>query len=409
MTRRCFAFALAAAVALVARPAATQDEDVKARLGRYHVEERGRFTRLVYDDDAMVDAQFHTRYLDRADVLNVFGHGTAWEGLALVGAHARWDTTLEPLTYYHRTGPLGAVFHHLRTRNGGADAAAPVGVGGLLAGAAAAYARPGQEFTFYSAHNELAKLIAGTGRHFTHVPEARKRGAKLAFRYGPLREQLEGDADKRFALLIVEPTEVDPDPGDRLTVEAVKLYVDRTRRDGVVALHTTSRRHNLEAVVEKIADELKLSARVRDDDAGSTPGKSSSSWVVLARTDADLGILARPTTEQIVAFGTKNEPVRALLRKNGPEKLAREAVREAWGLPAVGPGSIPTAEVSRRFGPEVALLYRYLDVLGKRDEHPTLGQLAERLHGLMFRPLEADLTAGLQTDANRLPLPPARR
>ncbi|HYH64607.1 MAG TPA: hypothetical protein VD866_07935, partial [Urbifossiella sp.] len=250
MTRLMFAAVLLALAPAAAHAQDDDDEFVKARLGKFKVEEYNYFNRFIYDG-TLIGSQYNQRWFHRADAPNVLGLGTQWEALALVGVHARWNPRLEPLTYYHRTGPVGAAFYHLRTRNGGKDATAPVGVCGIYAGTPAAYALRGQSMTFYSAHREPRDLIERTDQYFTFVHDARDRGAKLDFRYGPTRETLAADADKRFAVLLVEVIEEGFDPGDRLTLEAVKLYMDRTRPDGIVALHTSNKRFNLEPVLER--------------------------------------------------------------------------------------------------------------------------------------------------------------
>jgi hypothetical protein len=399
---------LIAAALLALAPAAVRaqddDEFLKARLGKYRVDEKGYYTRLVYDG-TLIGSQFNQRNFHRADAPNVLGLGTQWEALALLGVHNRWNPRLEPLTYYHRSGPVGAAFHHLRTRNDGQDATAPVGVCGMFAGTPAAYALRGQSMTFYSVHDEPGELVERTDQYFTFVPDARDRGAKLDFHYGPLRETLAADADRRFALLLVEMIEESYDPGDRLTLEAVKLYLDRTRPDGIVALHTSNKRFNLEPVVERIARELKLSARLWEDGSENRPGMTASSWVVLARSRADLGPLAAPLDDQILAFGARNEPMATLVRNHPSRQPAREAVEEEWGIPTTGPESITPAQVSIRQGPQIGLLYQYIERARQNDDDVTVGRLAEWVHGKMFRPLVADPRVELRTDAHRPGLP----
>lgn len=399
---------LAAALLALTPTAAQSQPELKARVGKFDVEQGGFFTRIVYDG-TLFGSQYNRRTLHQADVLNIVGVGTQWDALAQVGVHVRWDPTLEPLTYYTRTGPVGAMFYHLRTRNGGRDATAPVGVSGLFAGTPAAYALKGQEMAFYSSHRELRDLVERTDQHFTYVADARERGAKLSFRYGPTRETLADDGDKRFALLLVELVEDDFNPGDRLTLEAVRLYVDRTLPGGVVALHTSNKFFRLEPVVERIARELKLAARVWDDDAVGRPGKTSSSWVVLARTEDDLGPLGKPALEQVLKFGTRNEELVRLLEKHGPDADALATILAEWGGPPAERERLTPTQVSVRHGPLAALLFQYAIRArdsGKTGADATLGAMSATLFGPMFRPLVADPAVVLRTDARLPALPP---
>lgn len=410
MSSRWLALLLAA---LLAAPTAAQpgddDEYVKARLGKFKVEQYGTQTRLIYDG-TMIGTQFHDRaWRHPADVPNISGLFTQWEALAVGGAVFRWDPRAEPLSYYHRTGPVGALFWHLRTRKGGADALAPVGVVGTEAGTVAAYARPGQAMTFYTAHPETRELVAETDRWFTYIPDARKRGAKVEVRYGTPRKALAADPAKRFGLLLVEMVEDGFDPKDRLTLEAVQLYLDRTTPDGLIGLHVSNKYFKLEPCVDRIAKELGLAARVWNDDGGSRPGKTASSWVVLARTDADLGPFTRPLDEQILAYGAGSEAFTRLVRKYRWTKPAAEVLAEEYGVPLSGPGSLPPAELSNRVGPDEATLYRTAAraLREQPDVELSLGRLADWLYLSMFHRLDAEPNTLLRTDAHH-PEPPKR-
>jgi hypothetical protein len=406
MPRLLLAAALLAVVPTSAR-AQDDDEFVKVRRGKFVIEEYSNYTRLIYDG-TLIGSQVKQRTLHKADVPNYLGLGTQSEALALLGAHTRWNPRLEPLTYYHRSGPVGAMFYHLRTRKGGADVAAPVGVCGLYAGTPAAYALRGQSMTFYSVHDEPRELIDDTDEYFRYIPDARRRGAKIDVQYGPLRETLAADADKRFALLLVEMVEEGFDPRDRLTLEAVKLYMDRTRPDGIVALHLSNKRFNLEPVLERIARELKLSGRAWPDDAGTFPGKTASTWAVLARSESDLGPLAKPVVEQITTFGTRNEALVRLYEKYGPDTDALAVILTEWGGPVEEQSKLTPRLMSIRHGPQVGVLHDSairLRAAGRTGPYATLGALAQYIYGSMFHPLIADPRVDLRTDAHRPSLP----
>jgi hypothetical protein len=410
MTPRPLLAAALLALAPAAARAQDDDENLKARLGKFRVEERGYYTRLMFTGtNTLFGTQINNNaQLHRADIPMILGSFSPWDTMATSGTLVNWNPRLEPLSYYHRNGPLGAVFYHLRTRNDGKEAAAPVGVSGLYAGTPAAYALRGQSMTFYSVHREPRELVERTDQYFTFLHDARDRGAKLDFRYGPVRETLAADVDKRFALLIVEMVEEGYEPGDRLTLEAVRLYIDRTLPGGVVALHTSNKFFRLEPVVERIVRELKLSARVWNDDSENRPGKTASSWVVLARSEADLGPLAKPTLDQILTFGTRNEPLLWLLEKYGPDTDAMGAILKEWGGPEAEWARLTPQLMSIRQGPQAAILYQ--SAIRLRDASwagadATLGALSGTMCGTMFRRLAADPRVELRTDAHRPDLP----
>jgi hypothetical protein len=215
-----------------------------------------------------------------------------WENLAVAGACHRFNAREEPLTYYHRSGPVGAMFHELRTRKGGADAKERFAMVGLGTGSASCYALKGQKIDFYEIDAAVKKLVDETDQYFTYTSDARTRGADLKIEMGDARLKLKENTDRKYALLLVDAFSSDSIPVHLLTREAVQLYLDRMTDDGILALHISNKYVKLEPVVSAIARDLGLTARVWNDDSErGGPGKTASSWVVLARSPAHLGNL----------------------------------------------------------------------------------------------------------------------
>ena len=216
-----------------------------------------------------------------------------WDNLAVVGANQSFNIREEPLTYYHRTGPVGAMFHELRIRKGGADAKADFAMVGLGTGSASCYALKGQNITFYEIDHTVKKLVDDTDRYFTYTNDAKRRRAHLEIHMGDARLELKKDADRKYALLLVDAFSSDSIPVHLLTKEAVQLYLERMTDDGILALHISNKFVRLEPVVAAIARDLGLTARVwSDDDSDRSPGKTASSWVALARKPEQLGDIA---------------------------------------------------------------------------------------------------------------------
>jgi hypothetical protein len=389
--------ALLAVVVLTAAPLPTrgQDDDdrILVEVGKFRVEERGYFHRLIHDG-IMIATQIHQPYLSRYDAPNPFGALSPWDVLALEGALVAWNPTQEPLAYHHRAGPVGAVFHELRSRRNGAGAKEVIGALGMFGGAPACYALPGQHITFYESRPDLKKLVADTDRYFTYVADARRRGVKIDYRMGNVRKNLNEDADRKYTLLLVEMINDSFDPGDRLTLEALKLYADRTTDDGIIALHVSNRCFRLEPIIAAIAAELGLVGRVWHDDSESRPGKTASSWVVLAKSEKALGVLGRPTTEQVLAYGTKNLPLVRLLRKYGPETAATEAVGREWGERG------RPADWRTRTDTQEAAVLEHLRRADAKGMCPTLGDLTEFVYGPIFRPLGREGGIGPRRDGD---------
>ena len=175
---------------------------------------------------------------------------------------------------------------------------------GLGSGSAAAYALPGQTMTFYEIDPTVIEMVevprvmnpkeVAEGKQpqmgpFTYLADARKRGATIELVLGDARLKLEEHTDRKYALLLVDAFSSDSIPVHLLTREALLLYKDRLTEHGLLALHISNRYIDLEPVVAVLAEQTGLVARVFSDNDQSPPGKTRSSWVVLAKNKADLG------------------------------------------------------------------------------------------------------------------------
>jgi hypothetical protein len=193
----------------------------------------------------------------------------------------------EPLAYYFRTGPAGQILTDLAN-----DPAQPVGVVGLGAGSLAAYARPGQPWTFFEIDPAVVRL-ARDERYFSFL---RDSPAKLRVVLGDARPSLQHEPDHGLHLLLVDAFSSDAIPAHLITREALALYLRKLAPHGVIAVHISNLHLDLEPVLSALAREAGLVCRVRDDtvvsDAERDLGKSASIWLVLARDAADLGPLA---------------------------------------------------------------------------------------------------------------------
>lgn len=223
--------------------------------------------------------------------LQLLGPVDPLSAIAKLGLWTCWDYKKEPLTYYHRTGPVGHMFDVTYRRFPRADFA----MVGLGTGSVSCYAGEGQTLTFYEIDPNVKKLVADTDRHFTYVKDAERRGANVKIILGDARLKLQANTDARYKLLLVDAFSSDSIPVHLLTKEAVDLYMNRIDDDGLVALHISNRYIKLELAVSKIAQELGLAAlEFNDSWFDSTqeypPGKSQSTWVVLAKKPETLEI-----------------------------------------------------------------------------------------------------------------------
>ena len=239
------------------------------------------------------------------NVLDMFQCLTAlnpWDNIAVAGANHAYDPRQDPLTYYHRTGPVGAMFRELYTRKNGAGSDRGCRDGWLGNGERGVLcAEKGQTLTFYEIDPAVKHLVADTDKYFTFVSDARTRGANVEIHMGDARLKLKEDADRKYSLLLVDAFSSDAIPVHLLTRQAVELYLNRMPDDGILALHISNKYVSLEPVVAQIVEDIRsrgefpdLAARLwSDGQERGRPGKTASSWIVLARNQATLGTLAR--------------------------------------------------------------------------------------------------------------------
>jgi hypothetical protein len=210
-------------------------------------------------------------------------HGSTIHGRQFEDASLR----CEPLSYYHRQGPLGSLFKAFDAR---ADAAPRVAAVGLGAGSVVAYSRPGEEWTFYEINPAVVRLARDEG-YFTYLTSCAR--APYSIVLGDARLRLRDATDAGYQLIILDAFSSDAVPAHLLTREALGLYLQKLAPGGWLAFHVSNRSLDLHRVVAGLARDAALSALVYDDNTyDRESAREPSHWIALARTDADLSALS---------------------------------------------------------------------------------------------------------------------
>jgi spermidine synthase len=208
-------------------------------------------------------------------------HGTTLHGAQRIDAQ-RWR---EPLTYYHRDGPLGQLFNALGARP------RAIGVVGLGVGTVACYRRPGQRWTFYEI-DPLIERIARDERYFHYLAEC---APDAEIRSGDARLTLQGAPPAAYDLLILDAFSSDAIPMHLITREALALYLDKLAPGGVIAWHVSNRHLDLAPVIGDLAADAGVVAWLQADQpsrAEVAEYRSPSLWIALARRPEHLVPLA---------------------------------------------------------------------------------------------------------------------
>jgi hypothetical protein len=218
------------------------------------------------------------------EVYHSLSHGTTQHGLQNMSDGRR----TVPLVYYHPEGPVGQLIRAM----GDDPRLASVGLVGLGTGAMAAYGEPGRTFTFYEIDPAIVS-IASDPRLFTYLQDSR---AEIQMKIGDGRLLLAGEPDSAFGLIVLDAFSSDAVPIHLLTVEAIRLYLDKLQPDGLLAFHISNRHLSLSPVVAAAAQALGVPGLRQEDlvlDEEDSGGRVSSTWIILAKDAAALGPISR--------------------------------------------------------------------------------------------------------------------
>jgi hypothetical protein len=217
-------------------------------------------------------------------------HGTTLHGSQNLDP----EKALEPLTYFSRSGPVGQVFAAFRAQT--VDPTPAIAVLGLGIGTLAAYAEPGDEWTFF----ELDPTVVDwASRYFSYLRWAQAR-AQVQVILGDARLSLKGIPEGSYDLMVMDAFSSDAVPVHLLTQEALALYLSKLKPQGWLLFNITNRHLDLAPVLAGLAGSLQLHAwhqAHRDlSPEQRQAGLAPSHWVLLSLRDAKATPIERTAT-----------------------------------------------------------------------------------------------------------------
>ncbi|HEY6739279.1 MAG TPA: fused MFS/spermidine synthase [Actinopolymorphaceae bacterium] len=212
-------------------------------------------------------------------------------GTTLHGAQIRTKAERrEPMTYSHRTGPLGELVGDLPHDVG--KRSAMVGLG---AGSAACLDPPGGRWTFYEIDPDVVRMAENPAL-FSYLSECGDPDVVL----GDARHSLSREPDREFGLIALDAFSSDAIPVHLLTREALTMYRAKLAPGGALAFHISNRYLELEPVLAALAEDLHMSCYAWDDGrTDQAEKKFASHWVVLGVRPLD------PRWQPCVETGTR--------------------------------------------------------------------------------------------------------
>jgi len=209
-------------------------------------------------------------------------HGAIMHGGQLLDEQYRG----RPADYFGPTSGYGRLFAALNDVKPGPR---KIGILGLGAGVVAAYGREGDAMTFY----EISpKVIEVERREFTFL---RDSPAKIDVVLGDgrlsLEQELKRSGPRGYDVLGIDAFAGDSIPMHLITREAMALYVRHLAPDGVIVFQATNRYIDLLPVIQRLAAEQGMQARLVSDWPADRSGVNywmSSTDQVLVTRDAKL-------------------------------------------------------------------------------------------------------------------------
>jgi len=228
-------------------------------------------------------------------------HGTTLHGAQYI------DATMhgEPLSYYHRKGPVGEVFKALYETKEKLN----VAVIGLGVGTIASYIGEGSKITFFEIDSAV-KDIAEDKRYFNFLTTV---SGELKIIVGDGRLQLSKTADGTYDVIILDAFSSDSIPVHLLTSEAIALYKSKIRESGILVFHISNRFIDLKPVLAKHANTFRMTAVSKYDQKPLEESETD-------RLPSDYGVMGASDSEAI-----------GRLQKNGGWKeLAVDPTVASW-------------------------------------------------------------------------------
>ena len=148
-----------------------------------------------------------------------------------------------------------------------------VGLIGLGAGTLAAYAQPGDRFVFYELNPQVIDLAR---REFTFL---NKPGIELV--EGDGRLALQRDA-RKFDTIVLDAFSGDAIPTHLLTREAMDVYLDHLKPEGLIAMHISNSVLDLEPAVERLVESARLTAVLVHTSPDPRVDRFEAFWVLMS-------------------------------------------------------------------------------------------------------------------------------
>jgi spermidine synthase len=251
---------------------------------------------ILYGADAgnndFVRSFFGVHKIQEADggQFRILKHGTIEHGAQRIRDADGKPVTGRPqaITYYHDKSPM---ILGLRAAEAKSSTPLNLAVVGLGTGSFACQVRASDTLTYFEIDPAVVK-IATDPKRFAFLTECKP---DVKFVMGDARLTLADQPDAQFDLLLVDAFSSDAIPTHLLTKEAMAIYKQKVKPDGIILMHISNKHMALGSVVAGIAKANGLVSRAADSDDGYDEDNHlfGSNVVAVARSEEALGRLAK--------------------------------------------------------------------------------------------------------------------
>jgi hypothetical protein len=212
-------------------------------------------------------------------------HGTVSHGTQFQDTRRAAQAT----TYYALGTGVELVLDNLRR---GPQSVAIVGLG---TGALAVYAKPGDQFVFYELNPQVIDLARSK---FSYLSQSRPEIVGGDGRLALARER------RQFDMIFIDAFSGDAIPTHLLTQEAVQIYLQHLKENGILGFHISNSSLDLESPVAKLGEASGLAGILLHTQPDPKIDRSEAIWVVMSRNASrlrhvNLDLVARPLSSRL--------------------------------------------------------------------------------------------------------------
>lgn len=184
-----------------------------------------------------------------------------------------------PPSYYTAKGPVGSALLAYKPEK--------IGIIGLGTGTLSCYSTPQNEMTYFEIDPDVVKVAK---ENFTFLSSC-GTGPMPRIILGDARLEIARRPDEMFDMIILDAFSSDNIPTHLLTAEAIQLYMQHLRGDGLLLFHISNRYFNLSNPVITTARSLGLKSRYIAYKGKNDPLSVPNAWIAIAKKDSTMNAL----------------------------------------------------------------------------------------------------------------------